>query len=112
MTLMASFMIQDSYTPESWAAQIANPSDRLATVAEMLAPTGIAFEHYWYSFGDYDFVIIVEGPGNVEAAAAVLSAFAGGAAIKLKTTPLLTVAQTITALEKAGNVQYRPPTVG
>lgn len=103
---MATFMIQGSYTPQAWAAQIANPSDRLAAVAEMLAPTGITFKHYWYSFGDHDFVIIAEGPGNVETTAAVLAAYAGGAALKLKTTPLLTSDECIAALGKAGDVQY------
>lgn len=105
-------MIQGSYTPESWAAQIDNPSDRLAAVAKMMAPVGITFEHYWYSFGDHDFVIIAEGPGNVEAAACVLSAFASGAAMKLKTTPLLTTDEGIAAMRKAGDTQYRPPTAG
>jgi hypothetical protein len=57
-------------------------------------------------------VIIAEGAGNVEAAAAVLSAFAGGAAIKLKTTPLLTADECIAALRTAGDTQYRPPTAG
>jgi hypothetical protein len=57
-------------------------------------------------------VIIAEGAGNVEAAAAVLSAFAGGAAIKLKTPPLLTADECIAALRTAGDTQYRPPTAG
>lgn len=72
---MPSFMIQGSYTPQSWATQISNPSDRLA-------------------------------------ATAVLAAFAGGAAIKLKTTQLLTADECIAALRKAGDIQYRPPTAG
>jgi uncharacterized protein with GYD domain len=78
----------------------------------MLAPLGITFEHYWYSFGEYDLVIIAEGPGNVEAAAGVLAAYSGGALTSIKTTPLLTTDEAISALRKAGDVQYQPPSAG
>jgi uncharacterized protein with GYD domain len=74
----------------------------------MLAPTGIALARYWCSFGDHDFVVIAEAPGNIEAVGAVLSAFAGGAAIKLKTTAQFTADERIAALQEAGDVQYRP----
>ncbi len=75
----------------------------------MMAPLGVTFDHYWYSFGDYDFVIIASGPGHEEAAAAVLAAFAGGAVTSLKTTPLLTADEALSAIRRAGEVQYRVP---
>lgn len=106
---MATFMIQGSYTPEAWAAQIKNPTDRIAAVGQMMAPLGVTFDHYWYSFGDHDFVIIANGPGNEELAAGVLSAFAGGAVTDLTTTPLLTSDQMISALKRASDVQYKVP---
>lgn len=107
---MAWFMIQVSYTSDAWAAQIKNPTNRIAAVGEMMAPLGVTFEHYWYSFGDHDVVIIAQGPGNVEAAAGVLAAYGGGALTSIKTTPLLTADEAVAALRKAGDVQYRPPT--
>jgi uncharacterized protein with GYD domain len=107
---MATFMIQGSYTPEAWAAQIKNPTDRIAAVGQMMAPLGVTFDHYWYSFGDHDFVIIANGPGNEEAAAGVLAAYSGGALTSIKTTLLLTSDEAISALKRAGEVQYRPPT--
>ena len=65
----------------------------------MLAPAGIGFEHCWSPCGDQSFVIIAEGAGNVDAAATVLPAFAGGAVIELKTTPLLTSDECMAALQ-------------
>jgi uncharacterized protein with GYD domain len=106
---MAWFMIQVSYTPEAWAAQIKNPGERIAAVGQMMAPLGVTFEHYWYSFGEHDVVIIAQGPSNVEATAAVLAAYSGGALTSIKTTPLITTDEAIAALRKAGDVQYRPP---
>lgn len=109
---MAWYMIQGSYTPEAWAAQIKNPTDRIAAVGQMMAPLGVTFEHYWYSFGDQDFVIIAQGPGHLEASAAVLAAYSGGALTSIKTTPLLSADEAIAALRKASDVQYHPPTAG
>ena len=109
---MAAFMIQGAYTPEAWAAQISNPTDRIGAVGEMMAPLGITFEHSWYSFGDYDFVIIAAGPGNIEAVAGVLAAAAGGALKAVKTTPLLTIDEGIEAMRRASDTQYRPPSTG
>jgi uncharacterized protein with GYD domain len=109
---MAWYMIQASYTPEAWAAQIKNPTDRIAAVAQMLAPLGLTFEHYWYSFGDYDLVIIAQGPGNVEASAGVLAAYSGGALKSIKTTVLMTADDGIAAIRKASEAQYRPPSAG
>lgn len=106
---MATFMIQGSYTPEAWAAQIKNPTERIAAVGQMMAPLGVTFDHYWYSFGDHDFVIVASGPGNVEAAAAVLAAYSGGALTSIKTTPLLTTDEAMSAMRKASDVQYRAP---
>ena len=106
---MAWYMIQGSYTPNAWAAQIQNPTERIEAVGEMMAPLGLTFEHHWYSFGDYDFVIIAQGPGNVEASAGVLAAYGGGALTSIKTTPLLTSDEAIAALRKASDVSYRPP---
>ncbi len=77
-----------------------------------MAPLGVTFEHYWYSFGDHDFVIIAQGPGHLEAAAAVLAAYSGGALTALTTTPLLTSDEAFSALRKASDVQYKPPSAG
>jgi uncharacterized protein with GYD domain len=109
---MAWYMIQGSYTPEAWAAQIKNPTDRIAAVGQMMAPLGVTFEHYWYSFGDYDFVIIAQGPGHLEASAGVLAAYSGGALTSIKTTPLLTGDEAVAALRKASEVQYRAQSAG
>ena len=106
---MAKFMIQGSYTPEAWAAQISSPSDRMSAVSNMMASIGVTFEHSWYCFGEHDFVIIADGPGNAEAAAASLAATAGGAVRSLKTTVLMTTDEMIEALGKAGQVQYSAP---
>jgi hypothetical protein len=47
-------------------------------------------------------------PNNVSAAALSLAAAAGGSCKTVKTTPLLTIAQGLSALRKAGKSGYKP----
>jgi len=64
----------------------------------------------FFAFGDYDIVAIGEFPSN-SAAASIAIAFAAGGAIKsVKTTPLLTIEETMDALYKAGESSYQPAT--
>ena len=106
---MAWFMFQASYTPEAWASQIKDPKDRISQIKEMFKPTGCTIHHAWYSFGDYDLLLLVEAPGNVETAGAALAAAAGGALKAVKTTPLLTPDEALEAMKTAGKVAYTKP---
>ena len=106
---MAWFMVQVAYTPEAWAAQIKNPQDRIEQLRKMMAPAGITIDHAWYSFGDYDLVLIGQAEKNADMAGAVLAAAAGGALKANKTTPLLTVNEAREAMNTAGKIAYSKP---
>jgi uncharacterized protein with GYD domain len=107
---MAWFMLQATYTPEAWAAQVHNPANRFEQLKQMVEPIGGTLHHMWYCFGEYDVVLIAETQGNTEAAATAIAAAAGGAVKSLRTTPLMTVEEGIEAMTKAGQVSYQPPT--
>ena len=106
---MANYLLQIGYTPEAWASLIAQPHDRIEVVRPVVEKLGGKISHGWFAFGDYDIVTIVEMPGNVEAAAFSLAAAAGGAIRTIKTTPLLTIAEGIEAMKKAGKSGYKAP---
>jgi uncharacterized protein with GYD domain len=105
---MARYLIQVSYTGESWAAQIENPTNRLEAVGEMLAPAGITFVDAYYAFGEFDIVAIIEGPDNVSTAAALIKVAAGGATSKIQTTVLMSAEEGREAVTRAGSIGYRP----
>jgi len=52
---------------------------------------------------------IMNLPSNIEAAAFSLAATAGGAIKAIKTTPLMTIQEGITAMKKAAAAGYMPP---
>ncbi len=105
---MASFLVQVSYTPEALSALIAKPQNRMAVVKKTIENLGGTFTGSWMSFGDYDLVMLLEMPNNVSAAALAIAAAAGGSLKAIKTTPLLTIEQALSALKKAGKSGYTP----
>jgi uncharacterized protein with GYD domain len=108
---MPLFMYQAAYTPESWAAQVKNPQDRIENVARQACEAvGGKLIGGWLCMGEYDLVVIADVP-NIESMAGIAMAVAaGGAAKSGKTTPLITGAQGVEALKKAGAVAktYKP----
>jgi uncharacterized protein with GYD domain len=101
-------MVQVSYTSEVLSALIAKPQDRAGHIGKVIAGLGGKLVGSWLAFGDYDLVMVVEMPNNVSAAALSLAAAAGGSCKTVKTTPLLTIAQGLSALRKAGKSGYKP----
>ncbi len=107
---MALYLYQLAYTPESIAAQIKHPQDRLALVGTMISGHGLKMVAGGYSMGDYDVTVVVEAEDDESAAAFSLALSAGGAIRSAKTTKLLDGHQWIAALTKAGAIAgtYRP----
>ena len=106
---MAYYMIQTSFTPEAWGTMLKNPQNRADQVRPMIEKLGGKLEGYWSCFGDYDTVLLVQAPDNVGAAALALAAAGGGALRSAKTTPLMTMEETVEAMKRAGKAGYRPP---
>jgi len=108
---MPLFMYQAAYTPESWAAQVKNPQNRVETVGRQACEAaGGKLVGGWLCFGDYDLVIIADVPNN-ESMSAIAMAFAAGCALKAgKTTVLMTGTEGVGALKKAEVVAktYKP----
>jgi uncharacterized protein with GYD domain len=108
---MPLYMYQAAYTPESWAAQIKNPQNRVETIGRQLCEAaGGKLVGGWLCFGEYDIVIIADVPNNESMTAVALAVAAGGAIKSSKTTVLMTGAQGVEALKKADTVAktYRP----
>ena len=106
---MPYFMLQAAFTPEAWAALIKNPSDVRARNRALVEALGGKLVDAWFAFGEYDVIMIVEFPDNVSAATAAVIANAGGSGKAVKTTPLLSVEESIAVMEKAGGLPYTRP---
>ena len=108
---MPLYMYQAAYTPESWAAQIKNPQNRVETVGRQACEAvGGKLVGGWLCFGEYDLVVICDVPNDESMSAIALALAAGGAVKASRTTRLMTGAQGIEILKKAQDVAkvYRP----
>jgi uncharacterized protein with GYD domain len=106
---MALYLTKFSYTPETWARLIENPEDRRKAAQEYIESVDGKLHGFWYAFGAHDGYTLWEAPDNVSMAAVALAIGGGGALSALDTTVLLSVDETIEALSKAKEIQYRPP---
>jgi uncharacterized protein with GYD domain len=106
---MPLYLTKFSYTPQTWARLIHNPEDRRTAAQTYIESVGGKLHGFWYAFGPYDGVNLWEAPDNVSMAAVAVAIGAGGALSSFQTTVLLTVDETLAALEKAQSIKYKPP---
>jgi uncharacterized protein with GYD domain len=78
----------------------------MEAVDHLVKGVGGTLEAFYYAFGDYDLIIIMELPDNASAAALSLAVTASGAS-KVRTTVLLSPEEIDQATKKSFN--YRPP---
>lgn len=106
---MALYLTRFSYTAETWARLIKKPEDRRAAAEQYIESVGGKLHGFWYAFGEHDGYNLWEAPDNVSMAAVVVAIGAGGALGSFETTVLLTVEETLAALDKARSIKYEPP---
>jgi len=107
---MPLYMYEGAYTPESLAAQIREPRDRIEVVKPAFDAIGAKILAAGYPFGQYDVIVVYEAPNDTAAASLALAVAAGGAVKAAKTTKLLSGQEWVASLTGAQKVapQYRP----
>jgi uncharacterized protein with GYD domain len=105
---MPHYLQQVAYSREGWEAVVANPQNRIEAVRPAVEKLGGKIVSAWFSFGDYDIVVITEMPDNVSAAAIAMAFAAGGACKSVQTTPLISAEEAVQALKKARDCGYQP----
>ena len=104
---MPKYLIQARYTTQGIQGLISDSaSGRRADVQAAAKALGGKVEAFYYAFGDDDAVAILDLPTSVTAAALSLT-FSGSGAVRVRTTPLLTVEDVDKALET--KTQYHAP---
>ena len=107
---MPHYLQQVAYSTDGWEAIVEKPQNRIEAVRPAIEKLGGKIESAWFAFGDYDVVLIIEMPTNVDAGAIAMAFAAGGACKAVKTTPLLSVAESVEAMKKAAGAGYRSAT--
>jgi len=104
---MPTFMYQFKYTPASWAAFVKKPEDRGAVVDDLLKGLGGRLLSIFYSFGEWDGLVIFEAPDEVTAMTAVVTILTPGHLEATRTTTLFTMQDMMNATRRAGKLRFR-----
>ena len=106
---MPLYMSQVSYTSEAWAAMTQNPEDRSEVFSRLTETMGGRLLSWYYTFGEYDVLVIYEAPDENTAAAIGLAAISPGHLSRVKTTVVLSAQAGVEVMRKAGEATYRGP---
>ncbi len=97
---MPKFLVQFSYTGEGLGGLIKEGgSKRREVIDKLVNIMGGKLESYYFSYGEYDGVAIVDGRDMVSHVAGILAINASGA-VKTKTTVLITPEEIDQAVKK------------
>jgi len=106
---MPLYMVEFGYTPDVWAAFVKSPENREETVRRMLEEVGCKLHNIWYAFGENDGFALIEAPDNITAGGLAIAITSSGSFRKFETHVLMTQAELLDALDKAGEVSYAAP---
>ena len=101
---MTTFITQARFTKEGFNAMIAAPEDRAEIVGRLIAEVGGKLIAYYLTSGEYDILLIFEGPSYEETVPALIVAAAESGVADLKTVTALTSREMKSAFVKAGSI--------
>jgi uncharacterized protein with GYD domain len=105
------YAVIGGYSTEAWSKMIDNPGDRTAAVTKAVAALGGKLEAFYWSFGDDDFLGIIEAPDDIAAGAFSVAVGSSGSLRNLRTIKLISLSDGQKVLEKAKATRavYAPP---
>jgi len=106
---MTVFITQGRYTTQGLKGLVAKPEDRMAEVKGLIERSGGKLIDYYITFGEYDFIIISEGPDPIATLSSLCIAGAGSSVTDTKTTIGFTTADAKRGYEMAAKnaAQFR-----
>ena len=110
---MPHFLVQFSYASGSIKGMIDHPEvDRAAQASAMVASLGGKLLGYWFAFGGFDGIVLMDVPDSSAAVSIAMAIRATGEVSRLETTVLLTMDEAREAMRKAGAATHLPPGEG
>ena len=103
---MPIFITQGRYAQQAVKGMVVSPEDRADAVGRLLAKVGGRLISYYLTFGDYDFLVIAEAPGDTQMAAVLLAAASSGGVTDLKTTLAMTSVEAKGAFAAASDLTH------
>ena len=108
---MPFYLFQWKYKDPAIKAMVHTPQDRPAELRKVVEAFGGRLHQFYFAFGEYDGVSVVEFPDNESCAACAVTLAGAGANTALRTAVLLTAGEWQSAMRRASSVPhgYRSP---
>lgn len=107
---MTTYLVRFTYVSRSIKAMVDKPDvDHAGQATEMVASVGGKLLGYWYAFGDFDGVVLLEAPDSSTAASVALAIGGTGEVSRLQTTVLIGMDEAKEAIRKAAAATHLPP---
>jgi len=101
---MTTFITQARFTKDGLNRMIAAPEDRAEIVGRLIGQVGGKLIAYYLTSGEYDILLIFEGPSYEDTVPALIVAAAESGVADLKTVTALTLSEMKSAFVKAGPI--------
>jgi uncharacterized protein with GYD domain len=109
---MATYITHGRYTREAIKGMIVKPEDRYDALSKHASRAGGRLVGYYLTFGEYDFMTIIEAPSETQMAAILLSAAGSGGITDLRTTVAFSAVEAKGAFAAAGDLSHSFRTPG
>jgi uncharacterized protein with GYD domain len=96
------------YSADAVKALIEDPHDRRAVAEQAAESLGGKLHGFWWAFGEFDGVYLLEAPDNATVVALAMAVGASGQ-VKSETIALLDMEEAQDAMRRAATVSFRPP---
>ena len=98
---MAHYMVQASYSQETLQRLTTSPGPGGTALKQAAEKFGGKVEATYFTFGDYDIMVILQLPDHITIAQAVMGVRSRGGVTKLKTTVLIPPEDAIEGMKRA-----------
>ncbi|HSR71396.1 MAG TPA: GYD domain-containing protein [Kiloniellales bacterium] len=99
---MTIYITQGRYTREAITGMIDKPEDRTEAVSALVEAAGGKLLDYYVTFGEYDFLAIIEGgKDQTNVVAALLTAASTGGVTDMRTTVAMSTKDAMKAMKAA-----------
>lgn len=106
---MAKYLVLFGLTGETIKGFVARPSDRVAVLSRTLEAAGGSLESYYWMFGQYDGMAVIEAPDSHTMAALSLAITSSGSFTRFETHELIEAGDLNAIADRAKGISYQPP---
>src|SRR5436305_13764318 len=101
---MSTYVLRGRYSSDALKGMLSSPEDREAAIAKVVEKAGGKLLSYYLTFGDDDWLVIIDCPDNEVALSIAVVGAAGGSNTDTKTTVAMTAKQAMAAFKAAGEL--------